>query len=302
MKWESGSNPELLPNAEYWPDPKKPGEGDLFFQPDRDLKGQKLKVLVLYANETLDAATVAAGRCDPKLRMPESPLPRISELAATARWVGQDGQDVTGTGDVHVRLSGLARPPAIAAAVLTDSVRGTWVYRGSDRIKLDVSQRDITGPLAIRPGADRGSFDVFFAPYRDEARSTLTLRLIDPDGRMSVARFDGGACDPGRCAAATCRDPSRGQARRRPERPGEPVRDGEPGGGDLPAAPPAGAEPAGDAHLRQARRRWSSPRPRPTHPGRRPSRSTAAKRPATGSRCGSRGQSAGTKRSATGRP
>ena len=201
MKWESGSNPELLPSAEYWPDPKKPGEGDLFFQPDRDLKGQKLKILVLYANKTLDAATITAGRCDPKLRIPESPLPRISELSATARWVGQDGQDVTGTGDVHVRLSRLARPPAIAAAVLTDSVHGTWVYRGSDRIKLNVSQRDITGPLAIRPGADRGSFDVFFAPYRDEARSTLTLRLIDPDGRMSVARFDGGTCDPGRCAA-----------------------------------------------------------------------------------------------------
>ena len=167
MKWESGSNPELLPGAEYWPDPKKPGEGDLFFQPDRDLKGQKLKVLVLYANETLDAATVAAGRCDPKLRIPESPLPRISELSATARWVGQDGQDVTGTGDVHVRLSRLARTPAIAAAVLTDSVHGTWVYRGSDRIKLNMSQGDITGPLAIRPGADRGSFDIFFAPYRD---------------------------------------------------------------------------------------------------------------------------------------
>ena len=201
MKWESGSNPELLPSAEYWPDPKKPREGDLFFQPDRDLKGQKLKILVLYTNKTLDAATITAGRCDPKLRIPESPLPRISELSATARWVGQDGQDVTGTGDVHVCLSRLARPPAIAAAVLTDSVHGTWVYRGSDRIRLNVSQRDITGPLAIRPGADRGSFDVFFAPYRDEARSTLTLRLIDPDGRMSVARFDGGTCDPGRCAA-----------------------------------------------------------------------------------------------------
>src|SRR4051794_31406580 len=31
-KWESGANPELLPTAEYWPDPRKPGEGDLFLQ------------------------------------------------------------------------------------------------------------------------------------------------------------------------------------------------------------------------------------------------------------------------------
>jgi hypothetical protein len=36
-KWESGANPELLPSAEYWPDPRKLGEGDLFFQPDWDL-------------------------------------------------------------------------------------------------------------------------------------------------------------------------------------------------------------------------------------------------------------------------
>ncbi len=200
LKWESGSNPELLPGAEYWPDPKQPGAGDLFFQPDRDLKVQKLKVLVLYANDTHDAATVTAGRCDPRLRTPVSPLPRISELSPTVRWVGQDGQDVTGSGDVHVHLAGLARRPAIAAAVLTDAVNGTWVYRGNDRINLNVPQAENARPLAIRPGPDRGSIDLFFPPYSDEAGATLTLRLIEPDGRMSVARFDGGTCDPGRCA------------------------------------------------------------------------------------------------------
>ena len=57
-KWESGANPQLLATAEFWADPKKQGDGDLFFQPDRDLKGQKLKVIVLYANETMDAAPV----------------------------------------------------------------------------------------------------------------------------------------------------------------------------------------------------------------------------------------------------
>ena len=83
LKWESGPNPDLLPGAEYWADPKKPGEGDLFFQPERDLKGQKLKVLVLYSNDTLDTATVVAGRCDPKLRIP------VCALAADQR-AGRD--------------------------------------------------------------------------------------------------------------------------------------------------------------------------------------------------------------------
>jgi hypothetical protein len=201
-KWESGANPQLLPNAEYWPDPKKPGEGDLFFQPDRDLKGQMLKVLVLYANETIDSAAMAAGRTDPKLKMPEQPLPRLIEAAARARWHGQDGRDVTGPGDVHVIVSGLGRAQGIAAAVLADSVRGTWVYRGGDRATPGELPGDVTGPLALRPGADRSSLELFFAPYRDEAKATMTLRLVHPDGRMTVARFPGGACDPGRRSAA----------------------------------------------------------------------------------------------------
>jgi hypothetical protein len=199
-RWESGANPGLLPAAEYWPDAKKPGEGDLFIQPERDLKGQQVKVVVLYANETLDTTTLIAGRCEPKLRTPETPLPRITDLAATPQWMGQDGQDATGPGDVHVRLSGLARTLSPATAVLTDSVRGTWVYRSNDRVKPPVPEGDVTGPLALRPGSDRGTLDLFFAPYRDETGATLTLRLIGQDGRLSVFRFPGGACDLSRRA------------------------------------------------------------------------------------------------------
>ena len=87
----------------------------------------------------------------------------------------------------------------LAGAVLTDSVRGTWAYRGNDAVKLGVPP-DRTRPLVVRPGTTRGSLDLFFAPYRDELHTTLTLRLIDGEGRMAVTRFDGGACDPGRCA------------------------------------------------------------------------------------------------------
>ena len=201
-KWESGANPQLLSNAEYWPDPKKPGEGDLFFQPGRDLKGQKLNVRVLYANETMDSAAVAVGKSDPKLRMPEQPLPRLAEVSASARWRGQDGQDVTGPGDVHVTVTGLGRTQGIAGAVLTDSVRGTWIYRSGDRIKGGEPTGDATGPLVLKPGPDRTSIELFFAPYRDEAKATMTLRLIEQDGRMTVARFPGGACDPGRRSAS----------------------------------------------------------------------------------------------------
>jgi hypothetical protein len=199
-KWESGANPELLPNAEFVADAKKPGEGDLFFQPETDVKGQKLRIALLYENETRDATAVLAGRCDAKLRIPSLPLPRFTEAAVTARWLGQDGTDATGPGDVHVRLTFHGRIPSIAGAALTNSVRGTWVHRGSDRVKLFVPEGDPTGPLVVRPGTEPQALDLVFPPCRDETQATMTLRLVEPDGRATVAWFPGGACDPGRRA------------------------------------------------------------------------------------------------------
>ncbi|MGC8643932.1 MAG: hypothetical protein ACP5XB_29080 [Isosphaeraceae bacterium] len=195
VKWETGANPQLLPSAEFWPDPQKHGEGDLFLQPERDLRGMKLRIRVFYANDTVDSTSLTAPRFDPKLRMPSTPPPRIAEFSAKAEWLGQDGQDVTGPGDVHVRLA-LSRIPSFVAAVLTDSVRGTWVYRVGDRVKSPVSGAEVSGPLVVRPGGDRGAIDLFFAPYRDETGASCTLRLVDQEGRMAVARFVGGSCDP----------------------------------------------------------------------------------------------------------
>ncbi len=61
-RWEFGLNPKLLSNAEFFRDPKDPSQGDVFFQPDRDLSAQHLKVTILYENERLDSATVVAGQ------------------------------------------------------------------------------------------------------------------------------------------------------------------------------------------------------------------------------------------------
>ncbi len=154
---------------------------------------------MLYANETLDVAAVSAGRFDPKLKASQTPLPRLTLATVKARWLGQDGQDATGMGDVHVSLTGLGRTQGIAAAVLTDSVRGTWVYHGPGHDR-DEPSGDVTGPMALRPSSDRSALDLFFAPYRDETGATLTLRLIGQDGKMTVARFAGGASDPARRA------------------------------------------------------------------------------------------------------
>ncbi|MDR3623053.1 MAG: hypothetical protein P4L85_27115 [Paludisphaera borealis] len=200
-KWESGINPQLLPGAEFWADPKTPSEGDLFFHPSRDLNGQTLKVRILYQNDTMDSATVQAGRCDPKLQMPELTTPKVHLATATARWLGQDGQNVNGPGDVHVTVSGLGKLPDLAGAVLTDAMRGAWVYRAAGDEKLKATEEwESNGPLTIRPGAVSGSLDLFFPPSRDETGANLVLRLVSKAGQTLIAQFPGGACDPTRRA------------------------------------------------------------------------------------------------------
>jgi hypothetical protein len=196
-KWESGANPELLPNAEFVADPRKPGEGDLFFQPEKELKGQKLKISVLYENDTQDATTLPAGRSEAKLRMPAAPLPRVAEVAVSGNWLGQDKTSPSGPGDVHVRLTFKGSAPPIAGAVLSDAVCSIWVHRGGDRVKLFVPEGDQAGPLVVRPGAQPQELELYFPPRRDESRAIMTLRLIHPDGRVSISRFPGGPCDPG---------------------------------------------------------------------------------------------------------
>ena len=245
LSWESGTNPKLLPSAELIRDPKDLSQADLFFQPTRDLTGVRLKLTAVYENDQLDTTTVAAGRCDPKLRVLHPPLPNISMLTATARWLGQDTASPGGPGDVHVSISGLPGSPAIAGAVLSNSQRGVWIYRANDEGPAAADAPAL--PLAIKRLPDRKSIDVFFPPYRDETNGTMTLRLIAADGRSSIVTFPGGSCDPGKRSAMP--DPSQATAK-----PGDDLQEfgrsiwiGDAFAGNLSSQSRTRAEPAGDA-------------------------------------------------------
>ncbi len=192
-RWEFGTNPKLVANAELIRDAKDPSQADLYFQPDRDMKAQRIRLLVLYENDQRDAVTVVAGRCDPKLRMPESPLPDLVESAAKARWLGQDGVNSDRPGDVHVAISGLTSSRTIDAAVLSDAMRRAWIFRRGDRA-LEFSEPDAQSfQMTFDP--DGKSADLFFAPYREAGGEPFTLRLISSGGRSSLIRFKGERCD-----------------------------------------------------------------------------------------------------------
>jgi hypothetical protein len=197
-RWESGINPKGFANAELVRNEKDSSRGVLSFQPDRDLAGQPLAIVVRYEDGKLDRATVAAGRFDPTLRMPRMTLPKVSAAQFTANWLGQDGTGA-GPGDVHVELSGLPAERAIVSAVLTDSVRGTWVYRRDEQTPSPTSEQVIR-PLVFRRGDDRTRASMTFSPIRDESRTAMTLRLIFQGGDSVAASIPGGACDPDRRA------------------------------------------------------------------------------------------------------
>ena len=196
LRWESGNNARLFSNAELVSDAAKPSSGEFYFQPDRDLNGQVLKLIVAYENDKFDSTTLVAGPCDPVLRMPVTPLPDFNENAVHARWLGQDGLNPASPGDVHVAIDGVPAGLSIVGAVLTDAVRGTWIFRVHDRALIPVDPS--AQPLLVKPRAGGESVDLFLRPYRDESKETMTLRLIAADDRNVLVRFPGGASDLGK--------------------------------------------------------------------------------------------------------
>ncbi len=197
-RWEFGTNPQLLSNAELICDPKDASQGDLLFQPDRNLNGQRLKLTVLYENEKRDAVSVTASRVDPALRMAEAGLPKIEERPLTVQWLGQDGEGRASLGSVHVLLGGLSPSSAPAAVVLSSSVRGVWSYRSGEAASIWIDPHD--RPLDVKVRPDRKSADLFFSPERDGNGDTFTVRVVAADGRMSYVRFPGGPFELARTA------------------------------------------------------------------------------------------------------
>ncbi|MFO0953933.1 MAG: hypothetical protein U0835_22805 [Isosphaeraceae bacterium] len=199
-RWVYGINKEGRNDADIYVDPKNPTQASLFIQPDRDFAGRKLKLTVSYEGGKSDATTLVGGKTNPKLAMAPIRLPKVTEIKVTSTWLGQDNSAPALPGAVHVALNGLTGKSALAGAVLTDGVRGSWVYHTSDRAKIESEPN--ARPLVLRRGSSRGEADLYFNPTRDETGATMTLRLVFQDGESLVASFPGGPADPARLAPA----------------------------------------------------------------------------------------------------
>lgn len=200
--WEYGVNPEKVWNAEVFRESASARTAELLISPpEESIAGRPLKLTVWYGHnrDHMFTGSGVAGESDADLKtqLPETyDLKRMDSLAA--EWIGQDGSDVTGAGDVRVRLTGLPTVGSIVAASLSDSRGGHWAWRADEQVTYYVPEGgeyvEPARAMALRAGEGNAA-DIFFPPFRDERDARMTLRVLLEDGSMHFGQFPGQACD-----------------------------------------------------------------------------------------------------------
>jgi hypothetical protein len=200
ITWQSGLNHAGYTSAELVRDPADSTRADLYLNPDRNLAGQTLTVEVTYTTGRTDTATIVAGPTDPALRVASAPAPPAVVAGVSARWVGQDGPTLGGTGWARLEVSGLPTGRSVVGATLSGPTPTSWAYRAAGRSPSSDYADPFALPLAFQAGSG-GRADLAFPPDRDEAGAALLLRLTFDDGSMAIAPFTGGTTDLGRLSA-----------------------------------------------------------------------------------------------------
>lgn len=192
VTWRYGYNPQLDNNAEFVVNPTDSTQGDLYFSPLVNLSGQTLTVSVVYTDGTFDQTTLPAGLTDPGAAMPAPAPVSLVWNDFSATWSGQDGRNTSTSGYVHVALAGLPASSTIVSARLSDAANTAWFYSAQGIPDL----LNGGGALGLVRAANSTSADIFFAPVRNEAGSTLTITVTLSDGSTHVTQFAGGTSDP----------------------------------------------------------------------------------------------------------
>lgn len=193
--WESGLNPNLNNNAELIRRGPDPSIGDYYFSPDRDLNGLTLTLDVTYEDGKLDHTTFVAGPTSTTLVMPAPTKILLALDTFHATWLGQDGLNLIGPGDVHVALDGLPANRTVVAVTLSDTSGLDWSYNkpGSGLSAVDPSAH----PLGFQTPGDPTKADLAFPPNHDETGITLTLVVTLDNGSLLATHLTGGYSDPG---------------------------------------------------------------------------------------------------------
>ncbi len=167
--------------------------------------GQTLSVQVAYADGSSASGTVSLGAfsAGAAVTYPTS-VPTVTAFGAVT-WFEQYATDQPSdnpaanghyAGDIHVGLSALPTGQSLATIVgadLSNQAGNRWSLTSpSNRSQWLILRSPAT---ADRPSLKR-AVDLYFPAVRNEAGSTLTLRLTFKDGSSVYTQFTGGASDP----------------------------------------------------------------------------------------------------------
>ncbi|WZP00081.1 Ig-like domain-containing protein [Isosphaeraceae bacterium EP7] len=191
--WRYGTNRTLANNAELIRRAGDPTKADLYFSAIGTLAGQSVQVQIEYANGKTDTSTLSASVVNPTLAVVAAAPPTVGFGTVSATWTGQDGADLTGLGAVGFTVNGLPAGRAVVSATLSSSVGLSWTYKAAGQNPYADPN---AGTLAFRrTTASSPTATLSFVAVRNEAGSSLTLRLTLDDGTMTVATLAGGAVD-----------------------------------------------------------------------------------------------------------
>jgi hypothetical protein len=191
ISWESNLN--LDRNADAYATGGPAGSTYLYINPSVKTgatstasvsPNQTLNVTVHYKINGIDVPdtqSLAIGQTNVKLSDPAYQT-NINWNGFTAAWSRQDS---TVPGLVHVSLSNL--PSTIQGATLSDQTETIWSYGTLHN----------QGEAALWLNQTVPTDDLTFAPDRNEASATLTLRLDFGGGTVSATQFAGSQSDPG---------------------------------------------------------------------------------------------------------
>ncbi len=186
--WVFGPNPQGLTSAELIRNPSDPSKADLYLNPDQDLAGKTLTIQVNYANGKTDSTTLVGESVNPTLSVALPPDPPALVSGVSASWIGQDGQASEGPGWARFSVSGLPSGESVVGATLSGPDHNSWVYRAPEN---SAYYADLyAGSLGFHADGG-GQATLAFPPDRNEASTTLTLRLTFSDGRMAVVPVAG---------------------------------------------------------------------------------------------------------------
>ena len=193
--WAYGLNPGLLNNAEFVRNSSDPTRGELYFNPSADLSGTSVTINVTYGDGKTDFTSLTLGHTNPTLAMPAPSPVSLNWTKLQGTWIGQDGLNLSGSGDVHLAIDGIPNGRTVASATLNDQAGTAWTYISPGATASQADPFAMT--LAFKSSAVAGRADLTFPPVRSETGETLTLVLLLDDGSHLATRMAGGAADPG---------------------------------------------------------------------------------------------------------